>query len=201
MIDDIDKVDTQNLNSKGPASVILPTPNLPGQGYQATLTPWYLNWKMGLFILAVIINLGLLAFNYSTFGSNTNGIGGLSFGEPIRIGVLHSTTGYMRTTGKNVKDLTMMAIAEINESGGILEYSEKGEPLSRRRLLTFESDGQSNPAIFATQAEKLITQDKVKAIFGCWNSTDRKECLNVFNQHNNLLFIPPHTKGWNKTPM
>lgn len=106
----------------------------------------------------------------------------------------------MRTTGKNVKDLTMMAIAEINESGGILEYSEKGEPLSRRRLLTFESDGQSNPAIFATQAEKLITQDKVKAIFGCWNSTDRKECLNVFNQHNNLLFYPTSYEGLEQNP-
>lgn len=195
MIDDIDKVDTQNLNSKGPASVILPTPNLPGQGYQATLTPWYLNWKLGLLVLAIIINLGLLAFNFSNFGSNSNSAVGLSFGEPIRVGVLHSTTGYMRTTGKNVKDLTMMAIAEINESGGILEYSEKGEPFSRRRLLTFESDGQSNPAIFATQAEKLITQDKVKAIFGCWNSTDRKECLNVFNQHNNLLFYPTSYEG------
>ena len=200
MIDDIDKVDTQSVNSKGPASVILPTPNLPGQGYQATLTPWYLNWKMGLFILAVIINLGLLAFNYSTFGSNTNGIGGLSFGEPIRIGVLHSTTGYMRTTGKNVKDLTMMAIAEINESGGILEYSEKGEPLSRRRLLAFESDGQSNPATFATQAEKLITENKVKAVFGCWNSTDRKECLNVFNQNNNILFYPTSYEGLEQNP-
>jgi len=200
IIDDIDKVDTQSLNSKGPASVILPTPNLPGQGYQATLTPWYLNWKTGLFALAVIINLGLLAFNFSSFDTTSNGMGGLKFGDPLKVGVLHSTTGYMRTTGKNVKDLTMMAIAEINESGGVLEYSDKGTPISRRRIIALESDGQSNPATFATQAEKLITQEKVKAIFGCWNSTDRKECLSVFNQHNNILFYPTSYEGLEQNP-
>ena len=200
IIDDIDKVDTQSVNLNGSGLFALPTPNLPGQGYQATLTPWYLNWKMGLFILAVIINLGLLAFNYSSFGSNSNGMGGLKFGDPLKVGVLHSTTGYMRTTGKNVKDLTMMAIAEINESGGVLEYSDKGVPISRRRIIAFESDGQSNPATFATQAEKLITQEKVKAIFGCWNSTDRKECLSVFNQHNNILFYPTSYEGLEQNP-
>ncbi|NBS90582.1 hypothetical protein EBS67_11380, partial [bacterium] len=124
IIDDIDKVDTQSMNLNGSGLFALPTPNLPGQGYQATLTPWYLNWKTGLFALAVIINLGLLAFNFSSFDTNSNGMGGLKFGDPLKVGVLHSTTGYMRTTGKNVKDLTMMAIAEINESGGVLEYSD-----------------------------------------------------------------------------
>ena len=184
IIDEIDKLDSQSLNLNDSASLTLPTPNLPGQGYQASLTPWYLNWKTGLIVLAVIINLGLLAFNFSSFGANSNSVGGLKYGEPLKVGVLHSTTGYMRTTGKNVKDLTMMAITEINESGGVLEYSDKGAPIARRRIIAFESDGQSNPATFATQAEKLITQEKVKAIFGCWNSTDRKECLNVFNQNN-----------------
>ncbi len=200
IIDDIDKVDTQSMNLNGSGLFALPTPNLPGQGYQATLTPWYLNWKTGLFALAVIINLGLLAFNFSSFDTNSNGMGGLKFGDPLRIGVLHSTSGYMRTTGKNVKDLTMLAIAEINESGGVLEYSDKGVPIARRRIIAFESDGQSNPATFATQAEKLITQEKVKAIFGCWNSTDRKECLNVFNQNNNILFYPTSYEGLEQNP-
>ncbi len=200
IIDDIDKVDTQSVNLNGSGLFALPTPNLPGQGYQATLTPWYLNWKTGLFALAVIINLGLLAFNFSSFDTTSNGMGGLKFGDPLKVGVLHSTTGYMRTTGKNVKDLTMMAIAEINESGGVLEYSDKGTPISRRRIIALESDGQSNPATFATQAEKLITQEKVKAIFGCWNSTDRKECLSVLNQHNNILFYPTSYEGLEQNP-
>jgi len=200
LIDDIDKVDHQSPNITNSASFALPTPNLPGQGYQASLTPWYLNWKTGLVALAAVINIGLLAFNYGTFGTQSNAITGLSFGDPIRVGVLHSTTGYMRTTGKNVKDLTMMAIAELNESGGLLEYSDKGIPISRRRISAFESDGQSNPEVFATQSEKLITQEKVKAIFGCWNSTDRKECLNVFNRNNNILFYPTSYEGLEQNP-
>lgn len=200
IIDEIDKVDhvSQNLNNS--ASFALPTPNLPGQGYQASLTPWYLNWRTGLIALAAIINIGLLVFNFGNFGTHSNGITGLAFGEPIKVGVLHSTTGYMRTTGKNVKDLTMMAIAELNESGGLLEYSDKGIPISRRRIIAYESDGQSNPEIFAVQSEKLITQEKVKAIFGCWNSTDRKECLNVFNRNNNILFYPTSYEGLEQNP-
>jgi urea transport system substrate-binding protein len=200
IIDEIDKVDHQSPNTTNSASFALPTPNLPGQGYQASLTPWYLNWKTGLIVLAAIINIGLLAFNYGIFGTHSNAISGLAFGEPIKVGVLHSTTGYMRTTGKNVKDLTLMAIAELNESGGLLEYSDKGIPISRRRIIAYESDGQSNPEIFATQSEKLITQEKVKAIFGCWNSTDRKECLNVFNRNNNILFYPTSYEGLEQNP-
>ena len=200
LIDDIDEIDTKTHNSSGSPSVTLPRPNLPGEGYQATLTPWYLNWKVALFSLAAIINLGLLAFNFGGFETPSNSISGLTFGEPIKVGVLHSTSGYMRTTGKNVKDLTMLAISEINESGGILEYSDKGVPISRRRILAYESDGQSNPEIFAKQSEKLITQDKVKAIFGCWNSTDRKECLSVFNQNNNILFYPTSYEGLEQNP-
>jgi len=196
----IDEIDTNIHNSSGSPSVTLPMPNLPGQGYQATHTPWYLNWKSALFVLAAIINLGLLAFNFGSFETQPNSISGLTFGEPIKVGVIHSTTGYMRTTGKNVKDLTMMAISEINESGGVLEYSAKGVPISRRRILAFESDGQSNPEVFAKQSEKLITQDKVKAIFGCWNSTDRKECLSVFNQNNNILFYPTSYEGLEQNP-
>jgi len=199
-IDEIDKVDHQSANTTNSASFALPTPNLPGQGYQASLTPWYLNWKTGLIALAAIINLGLLAFNYGNFGTHSDAITGLAFGEPIKVGVLHSTTGYMRTTGKNVKDLTMMAIAELNESGGLLEYSDKGIPISRRRIIAYESDGQSNPEIFAKQSEKLITQEKVKAIFGCWNSTDRKECLNIFNRNNNILFYPTSYEGLEQNP-
>lgn len=200
LIDEIDEIDSKSHNSSGSPSVTLPRPNLPGEGYQATLTPWYLNWKVALFSLAAIINLGLLAFNFGSFEAPSNSISGLTFGEPIKVGVLHSTTGYMRTTGKNVKDLTMLAISEINESGGILEYSDKGVPISRRRVLAYESDGQSNPEIFAKQSEKLITQDKVKAIFGCWNSTDRKECLSIFNENNNILFYPTSYEGLEQNP-
>ena len=196
----IDEIDTISHNSSGSPSVALPMPNLPGQGYEATHKPWYLNWKTLLFALVAVINLGLLAFNFGNFENQSNSISGLTYGEPIKVGVIHSTTGYMRTTGKNVKDLTMMAISEINESGGLLEYSEKGVPISRRRILAYESDGQSNPEIFAKQSEKLITQEKVKAIFGCWNSTDRKECLSVFNQNNNILFYPTSYEGLEQNP-
>jgi len=198
-IDNLDKADNNTPYKKDSSLQNLPVPNLPGQGYEATHLPWYKNYKVGLFILGIFINFGLLAFNFSNFGSVPDDKG-LSYGDPVRVGILHSISGSMRTTGKNVKDLTMLAIGEINESGGLLEYDEKGVPKLRRRILALEADGKSNPEVFATEAEKLITQEKVKAIFGCWNSTERKACLPILNQNNNILFYPTSYEGLEQNP-
>ncbi len=40
--------------------------------------------------------------------------------ETIKVGILHSQTGTLATSERPVADATMMAIDEINESGGVL---------------------------------------------------------------------------------
>ncbi len=43
--------------------------------------------------------------------------------------------------------------------------------------------------------EKLIADDKVAAIFGCWSSASRKEVLPIVERDNALLFYPSQYEG------
>ncbi len=107
-------------------------------------------------------------------------------GTPIKVGVLHSRTGTMAISERPVIDATLLAIDEINEAGGVL-----GRPVE---------DGESEAATFATKATKLITEDKVSTVFGCWTSASRKTVLPVFEKHDRLLFYPIQYEGLEQSP-
>jgi urea transport system substrate-binding protein len=61
-------------------------------------------------------------------------------------------------------------------------------------------DGESDGTVFAARAEKLITQDKVVAVFGCWTSASRKAVRPVFEKHDNLLLYPVQYEGLEQSP-
>lgn len=106
-------------------------------------------------------------------------------GGTVKVGLLHSLTGSMAISEKSVSDAEKLAISEINEAGGVLgkqiEYSEE--------------DGASDPSTFATKAEKLIDQDGITTVFGCWTSSSRKAVKSVFEDYNALLFYPVQYEG------
>ncbi|MDQ6992971.1 MAG: urea ABC transporter substrate-binding protein [Mariprofundus sp.] len=108
---------------------------------------------------------------------------------PIKIGILHSLTGTMATSAKPVVDATLLAIEEINNRGGVLG----------RQLIPLIADGKSDPATFAKVAERLITQDKVAALFGCWTSACRKALKPVVEKYNNVLFYPLQYEGFEQS--
>jgi urea transport system substrate-binding protein len=109
---------------------------------------------------------------------------------PIKVGVLHSRTGTMAISERPVIDATLLAIDEINEQGGVL-----GRPVD-----AVVEDGESDSATFAAKAEKLITTDKVRTIFGCWTSASRKTVLPVLVKHDHLLFYPVQYEGLEQSP-
>ncbi|MFA6066505.1 MAG: urea ABC transporter substrate-binding protein [Candidatus Babeliaceae bacterium] len=109
---------------------------------------------------------------------------------PIRVGILHSQTGTMAISELPIIDATLMAIEEINDSGGLLGRSI--EPIVE--------DGASDPATFAAKAEKLITKDKVDVIFGCWTSASRKAVKSIVEKHDHLLFYPVQYEGLEDSP-
>jgi urea transport system substrate-binding protein len=78
-----------------------------------------------------------------------------------------------------------MAIGEINAAGGVL--GRKVEPIVE--------DPASNWDLFAEKSKKLLLQDKVAAVFGCWTSVSRKSVLPVFEKNNGLLFYPVQYEG------
>ncbi|MFN4260279.1 MAG: transporter substrate-binding protein [Gemmataceae bacterium] len=111
-------------------------------------------------------------------------------GPPIKVGILHSTSGTMANSESPVVDATLLAIKEINERGGLL-----GRPIE-----VVEVDGQSRPDVFAQQAKKLIEEEKVQAIFGCWTSSSRKMVQPIIEQHDHLLLYPVQYEGLEESP-
>ena len=110
----------------------------------------------------------------------------VSFAEDkIKVGVLHSLSGTMAISETSLKDVALMAIEEINESGGLLG----------KQLEPVVVDPASDWPLFAEKARELIQKHKVAVTFGCWTSVSRKSVLPVFEEHNGLLFYPVQYEG------
>ena len=98
----------------------------------------------------------------------------------VKIGLLHSTTGSMAFSEQAVLDAELMAVEELNNSGGVLGH----------KIEVVQENGESDYTIFANKALKLIEEDKVASIFGCWTSDSRKAVKNVVEEYYNLLWYP-----------
>lgn len=111
-------------------------------------------------------------------------------GETIKVGVLHSLSGTMSISEVSVRDATLLAIKEINAAGGVMG----------KQLEAVVEDGASDWPTFAEKTGKLLTEDKVAVIFGCWTSSSRKAVLPVVEQNNGLLFYPVQYEGLESSP-
>jgi urea transport system substrate-binding protein len=110
--------------------------------------------------------------------------------DTIRVGLLHSSTGSMALSEKPLIDAARLAIEEVNAAGGVLG----------KKLVAIEADGASDPQVFAREAERLITREKVVTIFGCWTSASRKAVLPVLERHSHLLWYPVQYEGFESSP-
>src|SRR5690606_99312 len=61
-------------------------------------------------------------------------------------------------------------------------------------------DGASDWPTFAEKARKLLLEDGVAVVFGCWTSASRKAVLPVFEENNGLLFYPVQYEGLEQSP-
>jgi urea transport system substrate-binding protein len=108
----------------------------------------------------------------------------IEFGS-IKIGILHSLSGTMTASERPLQELLVMLIEQQNAHGGLL-----GRPIEPVIV-----NPRSDPRAYAELARKLITEDKVAAIFGCWSSASRKEVLPIVERDNALLFYPSQYEG------
>nr|MDJ0592829.1 urea ABC transporter substrate-binding protein [Pleurocapsa sp. MO_226.B13] len=106
-------------------------------------------------------------------------------GDGIKVGILHSLSGTMAISETTVVDAEMMAIDEINAAGGVLG----------KQIIPIKEDGASDWPTFAEKAAKLIDQDKVVTVFGCWTSASRKAVLPVFESKKHMLWYPVQYEG------
>ncbi len=106
-------------------------------------------------------------------------------GDSIKVGILHSLSGTMAISETTVVDAQKLAIKEINAAGGVLG----------KQIEAIAEDGASDWPTFAEKARKLIDQDKVVTVFGCWTSASRKAVLPVFEEKNHMLWYPLQYEG------
>jgi urea transport system substrate-binding protein len=106
-------------------------------------------------------------------------------GETVKVGILHSLSGTMAISETTVVDAEQLAIKEINAAGGVLG----------RQIEAVVEDGASDWPTFAEKAEKLIDQDQVSVVFGCWTSASRKAVLPVFESKDHMLWYPVQYEG------
>jgi urea transport system substrate-binding protein len=147
-------------------------------------------WKAALLPLAAILALSACG---SKTGENESTGGGAvadTSGDTVKVGLLNSLSGTMAISEVTVRDSIKLAVEEINASGGVL--GKKIEPISE--------DGASDWPTFAEKAEKLIREDKVAAVFGCWTSASRKAVKPVFEENKALLFYPVQYEGLEQSP-
>lgn len=111
-------------------------------------------------------------------------------GAGIRVGVLFSQTGITAVIERTQLDATLLAIEEVNRGGGI-----DGIPLE-----PIVYDPASDPAQFRKLAERLVQEDRVPIIFGCYMSSARRAVVPVIEQWNALLCYSTFYEGFEYSP-
>lgn len=134
--------------------------------------------RVALFILALAVGLGLFLLFLPVAV------------QPIRIGVLYSLSGTMAASAHPLVDAARLAVEEINETGGVL-----GRPVEM-----LVADGRSDANTFALEAERLIAEEKVSALFACWTSACRKAVKPVVEKHRHLMFYALQYEGLEQSP-
>jgi urea transport system substrate-binding protein len=99
----------------------------------------------------------------------------------IKIGVIVSRTGPHALEAEAIIDGANLACDELNEQGA--------------QLQVIIVDGEGDPAKFAALARKLIEEDKVHVLIGCWTAEERKAVVPMVQKSSILLLYPAPFEG------
>ena len=110
--------------------------------------------------------------------------------EPWCVGVLFSQTGVTAVIEETQLRGTMLAIEEVNAAGGV----------NGRDIVPVIYDPGSDSRKYALLADKMLAEDGLKTIFGCYTSSSRKAVLPVVERRNGLLWYPTLYEGFEYSP-
>ena len=105
--------------------------------------------------------------------------------DVIRIGIMHSLTGDLIASEGLVTEIVLMAIAEINQSGGVL--GKIIEPVV--------VDIGSQELNITAQAKNLLSDLEIRHLFGCGRSATRKSMIPLLEQYQAQLWYPYSYEG------
>ena len=140
---------------------------------------------MGMAAIPALTVLPRSSFAQAPATSAVNTTGLAVTDTEVTVGILHSATGTMAISETGSIQAEKLAIEQINAAGGVLG----------RKIKFIQEDGASDWPTFAEKAKKLLVNDKVAAIMGCWTSASRKAVLPVMEQYNGMLYYPTFYEG------
>jgi len=114
--------------------------------------------KKKIYLAMSIILIALLILSFSLIGHSADIV------KEVKIGFLWPLTGGSASIGSQENDGAQLAIEEINNSGGI-------KALGGAKILPILADTQTSPDVGVGQAERLILEEKIDLLIGCYNSS------------------------------
>ena len=115
--------------------------------------------------LLMIVTLVTLVFAFTGWGKEA---------PPIKVGVIQPMTGTNAATAREQVTAIKIAVDDVNEQGGLL---------GGRKIQLIIEDDHSMPSDSVSAARKLITQDKVIAILGPFNSACAFAVRDITNEN------------------
>ena len=110
--------------------------------------------------------------------------------DPIHLGVLFSRAGITSRVEYSQLLGTDFAIHEINAAGGI----------DGRELVATHLDPECLTQNYRSMAEKLVQDERIRVIFGCYMSSTRKAVMPVVEKWQRLLMYPTLYEGFEYSP-
>jgi len=98
--------------------------------------------------------------------------------DPIKLGAIQDNSGVLDIYGKPMVMATAMAVAEINDAGGLLG----------RQIELKQYDSQSDIALYTKYAQQLVREDKVDVAHAGITSASREAIRQTFRRGNVLYF-------------
>lgn len=102
--------------------------------------------------------------------------------ETIKIGAIYPLTGSLATTGADVKNGVLLALDIINNEYNLnlpLARSKGIDSLNGNKVEIVFGDSQGSPSAGRSEAERLISEERVVALIGCYQSAVTAEASPV----------------------
>lgn len=113
--------------------------------------------------------------------------------NPIKVGVMYSTTGTIAIVEKSLQDATFLALEQINTDTG--PWQGNGIGIEGRKIQKVVVNPDSNWDLYNQMSKRLIDEDKVVCVLGCYTSASRKSVLPVFEEKDSILYYPVYYEG------
>lgn len=106
-------------------------------------------------------------------------------GETVGVGIVFSTTGPYAKIARELQNGALLALSEVN-----------ADPQFDFQLQPVIVDPGGDLETYQQICRRLLKQDGIKHVIGCYTSSSRKEVIPVFEKYDGLLWYPSHYEGF-----